>query len=125
MGYFGLIEGDAVRVEKQYLKTLSSDDQRRAAEEASQQAETAKRLPKVLVTSLTFPYEVGPVFVEALSKQGGQAAVDGAFARPPVTSEQLLHPERYLAGTAPWPSWPRPPKERSSGTAFSGSSACS
>lgn len=48
-----------------------------------------------------FPYEQGFVFFDALYQQGGYAAIDDAFADPPVSTEQILHPERYLAGEEP------------------------
>lgn len=47
---------------------------------------------------LAFPYVAGVGFVEALHQQGGFAAVDAAFRNPPTTTEQVLHPEKYLDG---------------------------
>lgn len=55
-----------------------------------------------LVESATyFPYREGASFVATLYERGGWPAVDQAFARPPRSSEQVLHPERYIAGDAP------------------------
>ena len=48
-----------------------------------------------------FPYREGASFVTALYQQGGWKQVDAAFARPPRSTEQVLHPERYFAGDAP------------------------
>lgn len=47
---------------------------------------------------LAFPYVAGVGFVDVLHQQGGFAAVDAAFQDPPTTTEQVLHPEKYLAG---------------------------
>lgn len=47
---------------------------------------------------LAFPYSAGQGFVAALHEQGGYAAVDAAFRDPPATTEQVLHPEKYLDG---------------------------
>ena len=47
------------------------------------------------------PYMDGWAFVKNLHAMGGQAAVDKAFRRPPASSEQVLHPEKYLANEAP------------------------
>ncbi len=50
---------------------------------------------------LAFPYVFGPPFVSRLLATGGQAMVDETFASPPRTTEQLMHPERFLAGDGP------------------------
>jgi hypothetical protein len=49
----------------------------------------------------SFPYVAGVEFARALHRAGGNAALDEAYRRPPVSSEQVLHPERYFAGDAP------------------------
>jgi hypothetical protein len=53
--------------------------------------------PGALVVWLIFPYAAGPEFVAALRAEGGWAAVDAAYADLPVSTEQVLHPEKYLA----------------------------
>jgi hypothetical protein len=45
---------------------------------------------------MSFPYANGLSFVAALHENGGWQRVDDAFVRPPVSTEQILHPERYL-----------------------------
>lgn len=44
-----------------------------------------------------FPYSVGTQFANVLFQAGGWKAVDQAYANPPVSSEQIMHPERYPA----------------------------
>jgi len=51
--------------------------------------------PAFLVQVLGFPYKYGTRFVARLYSQGGWEAVNAAYARPPRSSEQVLHPERY------------------------------
>lgn len=58
-------------------------------------------LPLVLRERLLFPYAAGLVFVAKLHEHGGWRAVDGAFRKPPASTEHILHPELYLAGEAP------------------------
>jgi hypothetical protein len=41
------------------------------------------------------PYSEGPTFVQTLRERGGWEAVNAAYANPPVSTEQVLHPERY------------------------------
>lgn len=55
-------------------------------------------IPSILVRELMFPYEEGANFVIAIAGDDGWAAVDAAYANPPQTSEQILHPDKYLSG---------------------------
>ena len=57
--------------------------------------------PPVLVRSLLAPYVDGLAFTNYLRRRGGFAAVDEAWRTPPVSTEQLLHPEKFLAHEAP------------------------
>ncbi|NPV67353.1 MAG: hypothetical protein HPY64_09445 [Anaerolineae bacterium] len=58
--------------------------------------------PPITQAELLFPYTAGRDFAYALfMKAGGWAGVDAAYARPPDSTEQVLHPDRYLAGDAP------------------------
>ncbi len=52
--------------------------------------------PKVIRDAIGFPYEKGLAFVTALYREGGWSRVDQAFVHPPVSTEQILHPERFL-----------------------------
>ena len=53
--------------------------------------------PDFMKADFLFPYEAGQKFVEALYKQGGWEAVNAAYAGVPVSTEQIIHPERYPA----------------------------
>jgi hypothetical protein len=57
--------------------------------------------PPVLVRSLLAPYVDGLTFANDLRRRGGFAAVDEAWRAPPVSTEQLLHVEKYLAREPP------------------------
>lgn len=57
--------------------------------------------PPVLVRSLVAPYVDGLAFTNYLRRRAGFAAVDEAWRTPPVSTEQLLHPEKFLSGEAP------------------------
>ena len=52
--------------------------------------------PAVIRESMLFPYQEGLRFVRALYQQGGWDAVNRAYRDPPDSTEQVLHPERYL-----------------------------
>jgi len=57
--------------------------------------------PPILRETSLFPYTAGLSFVQALMASGGYAAVNAAFANPPASTEQILHPEKYAAHEAP------------------------
>ncbi|HXK19392.1 MAG TPA: hypothetical protein VNG33_16390 [Polyangiaceae bacterium] len=57
--------------------------------------------PPVLVRSLLAPYVDGLLFTNYLRSRGGFAAVDEAWRSPPTSTEQLLHPEKFLAHEPP------------------------
>lgn len=96
--FAALVEGDAVRVESRYFDSLSAEEQRSADLEAEAEGQAPADLPRIFEVLLSFPYTAGRSFVEALVEAGGTARVDAAFAHPPATTEEVLHPDRYLAG---------------------------
>lgn len=53
--------------------------------------------PAILRVTLIAPYLRGLQFVAAVQGRGGWPAVNNAHRRPPETSEQVLHPEKYFA----------------------------
>ncbi len=52
--------------------------------------------PRYISDGLLFSYDAGQVFATALADEGGYAAIDAAFSDPPTSTEQILHPEKYL-----------------------------
>jgi hypothetical protein len=59
------------------------------------------RTPAFLYEGLLFPYNSGLTFVAPIQTTGGWAAVDDLFVDLPVSTEQILHPEKFQAGEAP------------------------
>jgi hypothetical protein len=98
-----LIEGDASLTQRRFMDTHYSPDDITTLVQESLEVDTTvlSAVPDVLRESLFFPYNYGEVFVRALYDEGGQAAVDAAFANPPVSTEHILHPERYQSGDMP------------------------
>jgi hypothetical protein len=96
--YAGLVEGDATVMMQLYQdQALSPKDQADAVSAGGRQ--TTPKLdaaPAVIRESLLFPYTAGVAFVRALYQSGGWDAVNRAYRDPPASTEQLLHPERYL-----------------------------
>jgi hypothetical protein len=65
--------------------------------------ESIDRAPLAIREAMLFPYRAGFGFIAALRRRQPWSAVDAAFARPPRSTEQILHPERYLADDPPIP----------------------
>lgn len=68
-----------------------------AAEKPSQD-EQFEKLPAVLKRQILFEYLDGMQFAGALFRAAGTTGLDAAYRNPPASSEQILHPEKYLAG---------------------------
>ena len=71
--------------------------------------ESIDRAPLAIREAMLFPYRAGFGFIAALRRRQPWAAVDSAFLRPPRSTEQILHPERYLADDPPVPIEVRAP----------------
>lgn len=52
-------------------------------------------LPDIITRSASSPYADGAVFVRRLYEEGGWTAVDAAWRRPTLSTEQVLHAEKY------------------------------
>jgi hypothetical protein len=61
-----------------------------------QNTQELAKAPEHLRESLIFPYQEGQRFVAALVQAGGMEAVNKVFAAPPTSTEQILHPEKFL-----------------------------
>jgi hypothetical protein len=58
-------------------------------------------IPDWMVKQLEFPYLAGSTWVASLWSSGGWDAVDVAYDQPPTSTEQVLHPEKYIADEGP------------------------
>lgn len=96
-GIQALIEGDATLLEEQWLRTYASQDDIRQILDfyESYESPVFDSAPPFLQQDFLFAYTEGLNFVQHLFRQGGWAAVDAAYADPPRSTEQILHPERY------------------------------
>jgi hypothetical protein len=74
-----------------------------AAGERGPEGSELASAPPILRAPLMSRYLDGLVFAGALHGRGGFRAVDAAFQSPPRTTEQVLHPARYLADERPEP----------------------
>lgn len=122
-----MLEGDAMLVMLAYasyeqhapLARTIVRVQRAIAEDQAEQyrsmahgSAALNRAPASVRERLVFPYLAGAGFMGSLYRAGGYPLVNRAYQHPPTTTEQVLHPEKYLAGERAVPvHMPRLPPE--------------
>lgn len=92
-----LIEGDASLLQEQWLRTYADEPllESLLASLGAFDSPVFESAPAYIQRELTFPYLSGLSFARSLYLENGWAGVDAAFQTPPVSSEQILHPDRY------------------------------
>ena len=99
-----LPEGDATLLMTLWAETnMTPGDLLLLAQQANDPAQTAilNAMPEDLKQTLLFPYESGLSWVSQLHSSGGWAAVNAAYARPPDSTEQILHADKWASHEAP------------------------
>jgi hypothetical protein len=100
-----LIEGSATDVMYRYVQRFFTPEQTLGGLLSSAFADTGS-LPPFLESQLVFPYTGGQRFVQSLLERAGGrwTLVDLADGtHPPASTEQVMHPDRYIAVDAPMP----------------------
>jgi hypothetical protein len=65
--------------------------------------------PLYLRLTLVFPYTRGMLFQNAVYERDGQYGFAEVFLKPPISTQQVMHPEKYFAGVKPTqPKLPEP-----------------
>jgi hypothetical protein len=82
---------------------------RSPAESADADYPVFNNAPLYLKITLVFPYDQGQKFQQALFLKDRKRAFSQVFEKPPSSTAQLLHPDRYFTGAAPTnPPLPKP-----------------
>ena len=94
----GLIEGDASLAQAIYMfQHLSQEEQAEAQQSAPSPSNAFQSAPHVIQRTIAFPYVEGLQFaVSLLIESNSWDIVNQAFDEPPQSTEQVLHPEKYL-----------------------------
>ncbi len=103
LAYHAILEGDAMAVMAEYAKR-NPGSAKLSPEELGQQFVGSfgmAEYPAILSEPMTMPYIQGQRFVERVRARGGWEAVNALLDRPPESSEQILHPEKFFAGDDP------------------------
>ncbi len=94
-----LLEGDASLVEYSWFAQYATETDAQQIRDfySTYESPIYDSAPEFMREDFIFPYTYGQTFVESLYNDGGWEAVDRAFRNVPVSTEQILHPERYPA----------------------------
>ncbi|MDA0243941.1 MAG: hypothetical protein OT477_11040 [Chloroflexi bacterium] len=104
-----LAEGEAMLLQEQYLEggyfgSAERADIQNISEiriRTINQAQSRSQAPAIWGRLFYFPYEDGLTFARAIYNRGGWAGLTEAWGNPPVSTEQILHPDQYFAGDVP------------------------
>jgi hypothetical protein len=105
-----LLEGDAVlamsiftvgrlqgRKSERHLLAVGREVARRRAGLASiLKMPEMRKAPPIVGVSMVFPYTGGSAFVERAWRKGGWAEVNRCYRVPPISTEQIIHPDKYF-----------------------------
>lgn len=98
-----LVEGTATALMIDYAR-LHLDPLALGLQAAGIDPGEAAALPDFLEQQVEFTYLGGAELVDRLRRRAGWRGVDRAYrTRPPLTTEQVLHPRKYFAGEPPLP----------------------
>jgi hypothetical protein len=91
-----LVEGNATFFMVRWAQTyLTVEEQVQLGLEAASLDTTLEGVPPFVLRLESWSYDEGLRFVTALSARGGVDEIDEAFRDIPVSTEQILHPERF------------------------------
>jgi hypothetical protein len=89
----GAVEGDATYFMIVYAQRFLTLDEQ--LELGLGPAPSTTGIAPFVVELQTWPYTAGLSFIEAMDRRGGIEAIDSAMESLPVSTEQVIHPERY------------------------------
>lgn len=97
-----IAEGDAVRIQEAYVKTLSDADQQAYADQdaaIAQQAQTeitAQGVPDTLSVVFQAPYVLGQPMLQSVLAREHEAGIDALFRKPPTADAAFVTPSTLL-----------------------------
>jgi hypothetical protein len=99
-----MIEGEAALLQYSYFNSDAfTDVERDSIGDALEAAESSSldTLPMFLRQDFEFAFTEGFDFSRYIYEQGGFTALDSLWRNPPQSTEQILHPERYVSKDVP------------------------
>lgn len=98
MAALSLVEGDAVLLQTNYMLSGLTKDELQALLIESEEAESRQfeNAPEFIKEDLLFPYLEGFTFAMTRFGNGGWQSVNQMYDDLPQSTEQILHPEKYV-----------------------------
>ena len=98
LAFLSLLEGDASFVMERFVFRRLGLDRPDGPEKPAPGlvGPLLSEAPPVLKDQLLMPYLAGRTLAVAVWRQGGWPALREAWTRPPATTEQVLHPEKFF-----------------------------
>lgn len=92
-----LIEGDSVLTEQLWFMQHGTDQDRQDLNDyySTYSSPVYDSAPAYMKKDFLFPYQEGAAFVQSLYDKNRFQGVDAAYQDLPVSTEQILHPEKY------------------------------
>lgn len=92
-----LVEGDATLSEQYWFLRDSTDQDKNEVSDfqSSYKSPVYDSAPAYMKQDFLFPYQQGFTFVQSLYGDNKWKSIDAAYKNPPVSTEQILHPEKY------------------------------
>jgi hypothetical protein len=104
IAFLSVLEGDATLVMERFLvHKLTGGEKDEDVPPVSLPVPPMPNVPPVLRDQLLLPYFAGREFAQSLQRKGGWDALKQAWSRPPESTEQVLHPEKFDAREGPRP----------------------
>jgi hypothetical protein len=107
MAFSALVEGDATLLmfaemgDSQDVRDMDPDAMRATFNIMSFMLPLAggdayRKAPPIFRDTLIFPYFQGMIFALTAARENGWEGIHGMYSNPPVSTEQILHPAKYL-----------------------------
>ena len=96
-GIQALLEGDATLSQTFWYQNYATNQDKQQISDFynSLKSPVYDSAPAFLAEDFVFPYDQGATFVQDMYVKGGFPAVDAVYQDPPVSTEQILHPDLY------------------------------
>jgi hypothetical protein len=103
MAISSLVEGDATLLEYLWFYKYASIDEYRDLYYyvPPSSLSPGQEPPPAFALEFNFPYEQGYEFVLYLYERGGWNSINRAYKNLPSSTEQIIHPEKFIAGERP------------------------
>jgi hypothetical protein len=96
LAFLALAEGDAVRIEDDYVGAMNQADALRRNQEERARGGFAAHISPVVFRLLALTYGPGRSLVDAVVGARGEEGLGAAFERPPATTEQVYEPATFI-----------------------------